>query len=36
MKQIFIESLRVDLGFMLDKIHFGTLFPSVQLSQLKF
>jgi hypothetical protein len=34
-KQIFVESLRVDLGFRLDKIHFCTLLPSVKLLQLK-
>jgi hypothetical protein len=34
MKQIPIESLRVDLGIRLDKIHFCTLLPSVKLLQL--
>jgi hypothetical protein len=36
MKQISIESLRVDLGVRLDKSHFCTLLPSVKLLQLKF
>jgi hypothetical protein len=35
MKQISIESLRVDLGVGLDKSHFCTLLPSVKLLQLK-
>jgi hypothetical protein len=35
MKQMSRESLRVGLGFRLDKIHFCTLLPSVKLLQLK-
>jgi hypothetical protein len=36
MKQIPIESLRVDLGVMLDKSHFCIVLPFVKLLQLKF
>jgi hypothetical protein len=35
MKQISIESLRVDLGIRMDKSHFYTLLPSVKFLQLQ-
>jgi hypothetical protein len=36
MKQISIESLRVDLGIMVHQIQFYALLPPVELLQLKY